>query len=65
MVTYITAQDWQKFEIVSQVADFVVSGDLFSLPAGKVGVAIGGQHRRDRWSADAVVHSVGVVYSLF
>ncbi|RYZ57633.1 MAG: TonB-dependent receptor, partial [Proteobacteria bacterium] len=52
MITYITAQDWQKFEIVSQVADFVVSGDLFTLPAGKVGVAIGGQHRRDSWSAD-------------
>ncbi len=52
MITYITAQDWQKFEIVSQVADFVVSGELFSLPAGKVGVAIGGQHRRDKWTAD-------------
>ena len=52
MITYITAQDWQKFEVTSQVADFVVSGELFTLPAGKVGVAIGGQHRRDEWSAD-------------
>ncbi|MEP7311702.1 MAG: TonB-dependent receptor, partial [Pseudomonadota bacterium] len=52
MVRYITAQDWQRFETKSQALDFVVSGDVFTLPAGKVGVAIGGQHRRDAWSAD-------------
>jgi hypothetical protein len=52
MVTYVTAQDWQRFETKAQVADFVVSGEVFSLPAGKVGVAFGGQHRKDSWSAD-------------
>jgi outer membrane receptor for ferrienterochelin and colicin len=52
MITYITAQDWARYAVVSEVADFVVSGDLFSVPAGKVGIAIGGQHRRDEWSAD-------------
>lgn len=52
MIDWITAQDWQRFQIVSRVVDFVVSGELFSVPAGRVGVAIGGQHRRDSWKAD-------------
>jgi iron complex outermembrane recepter protein len=52
MVTYITAQDWQQFKSTSEVIDFIVSGDLFSLPAGTVGLAVGGQHRTDGWSAD-------------
>jgi outer membrane receptor protein involved in Fe transport len=52
MVHYVTAQDWQRFRTVSQAFDFVLSGNLFSLPAGKVGIAIGGQHRQDAWSAD-------------
>jgi outer membrane receptor for ferrienterochelin and colicin len=52
MVTYITAQDWQRYETKAQVLDFVLSGELFSLPAGRIGVAIGAQHRRDDWSAD-------------
>jgi len=52
MITYITAQDWQRYEVKAQVVDLVVSGELFELPAGKVGVAIGGQHRGDDWSAD-------------
>jgi iron complex outermembrane recepter protein len=51
-ISYITAQDWQRFRLTSEVTDFVVSGDLFTLPAGKVGVAIGGQHRKDAWSAN-------------
>ena len=52
MVGYITAQDWQKYETKAQVLDFIVSGELFEMPAGRVGVAIGGQHRKDAWSAD-------------
>jgi outer membrane receptor for ferrienterochelin and colicin len=52
MITYITAQDWQRFETKAQVLDFVLSGELFSLPAGRIGVAIGAQHRRDDWTAD-------------
>jgi iron complex outermembrane recepter protein len=52
MVTYITAQDWARYETKAQVLDFVVSGELFNLPAGRVGVAFGGQHRQDDWSAD-------------
>jgi len=52
MVTYITAQDWQRFETKAQVLDFVVSGELFSLSAGRVGIAVGAQHRKDNWSAD-------------
>jgi outer membrane receptor protein involved in Fe transport len=52
MITYITAQDWQRFETKAQVLDFVLSGELFSVPAGRIGVAIGAQHRKDNWSAD-------------
>jgi iron complex outermembrane recepter protein len=52
MVHYITAQDWQKFETKAQVYDMVISGELFDLPAGKVGIAFGGQHRKDQWTAD-------------
>jgi iron complex outermembrane receptor protein len=52
MVHYLTGQDWQRFEATSQVADVVVSGELFDLPAGTVGVAIGAQRRRETWSAD-------------
>ncbi|MBK9253608.1 MAG: TonB-dependent receptor [Proteobacteria bacterium] len=52
MVTYITAQDWQRYETKASVLDFVLSGELFSLPAGRIGVAIGAQHRADDWSAD-------------
>lgn len=52
MITYVTAQDWQRFNTTSQALDLVVSGDLFSLPAGTVGVAIGAQRRTDHWSAD-------------
>jgi iron complex outermembrane receptor protein len=52
MVHYVTAQDWQRFRTVSEAFDFVLSGNLFSLPAGKVGIAIGVQHRKDAWTAD-------------
>ena len=52
MITYITAQDWARYETKAQVLDFVVSGELFNLPAGRIGLAVGGQHRRDDWSAD-------------
>jgi len=52
MITYITAQDWQRYETRATVLDFVVSGDLFDMPAGRVGIALGAQHRKDNWSAD-------------
>jgi iron complex outermembrane recepter protein len=52
MVTYITAQDWQRFETKAQVIDLIFSGELFELPAGTMGVAFGGQYRKDNWSAD-------------
>ncbi len=52
MVTYITAQDWQRFETKAEVIDLIVSGELFDMPAGTVGVAVGGQYRKDDWSAD-------------
>ena len=52
MVEYITAQDWQRYETKAQVADVIVSGELFKLPAGTVGIAFGGQYRKDNWSAD-------------
>ena len=44
--------DWQRFDTSGTTLDLVVSGELFTLPAGKVGIAVGGQHRRDTWSAD-------------
>jgi len=52
VIRYVNAMDWQRFDTSGTTVDVVVSGDLFTLPAGKVGVAIGGQHRRDTWSAD-------------
>jgi outer membrane receptor protein involved in Fe transport len=52
IIRYVNAMDWQRFDTSGTTVDVVVSGELFSLPAGKVGVAIGGQHRRDTWSAD-------------
>lgn len=52
MIEYITAQDWQRFETKLKVYDAVISGELWQLPAGTIGVAIGGQHRRDDWTAD-------------
>jgi outer membrane receptor for ferrienterochelin and colicin len=52
MVLYVTAQDWQRFKSKVQVADLIVSGNLFKLPAGEVGLAVGAQQRREAWSAD-------------
>ncbi|HEU4625108.1 MAG TPA: TonB-dependent receptor [Steroidobacteraceae bacterium] len=52
MVLYVTAQDWQRFKSKLQVADVVLSGNVFKLPAGEVGLAIGAQQRREGWSAD-------------
>ena len=52
VIRYINAMDWQRFDTSGTTLDLVVSGDLFELPAGKVGLAVGGQHRRDTWSAD-------------
>jgi len=52
MITYVTGQDWQRYETKAQVVDAVVSGKLFEMPAGSVGFAIGGQHRGDAWTAD-------------
>jgi iron complex outermembrane receptor protein len=52
MIRYVNAMDWQRFDTSGTTVDLVVSGDLFELPAGKVGIAIGGQHRRDTWAAD-------------
>jgi outer membrane receptor protein involved in Fe transport len=52
MVEFITAQDWQRYETKAEVIDLIVSGSLFDLPAGTVGVAVGGQYRKDHWSAD-------------
>ena len=39
MIRYVNAMDWQRFDTSPSHADFVVSGDLFKLPAGKVGIA--------------------------
>jgi iron complex outermembrane receptor protein len=52
MVLYVTGQDWQRFKSKLQVVDLIVSGNLFKLPAGDVGLAIGAQQRREGWSAD-------------
>jgi iron complex outermembrane receptor protein len=52
MIRYVNAMDWQHFNTDAQTFDAVISGSLFSLSAGDVGVAVGGQHRRDHWSAD-------------
>jgi iron complex outermembrane receptor protein len=52
MIRYVNAMDWQRFDTSGTTVDLVVSGELFDLPAGKVGIAVGGQHRRDTWSAD-------------
>jgi outer membrane receptor for ferrienterochelin and colicin len=52
IIRYVNAMDWQRFDTSGTTLDLVVSGDLFALPAGKVGIAVGGQHRRDKWSAD-------------
>lgn len=52
MINYITAQDWQRFETKARVLDFVVSGELGQLPAGRIGLAIGAQQRTDDWFAD-------------
>jgi iron complex outermembrane recepter protein len=52
VIRYVNAMDWQRFDTSGTTLDLVVSGELFSLPAGKLGIAVGGQHRRDTWSAD-------------
>jgi iron complex outermembrane receptor protein len=52
IIRYVNAMDWQRFDTSGTTLDLVISGDLFTLPAGKVGIAIGGQHRRDTWAAD-------------
>jgi outer membrane receptor protein involved in Fe transport len=52
IIRYINAMDWQRFDTSGTTLDVVVSGELFELPAGKIGIAVGGQHRRDTWSAD-------------
>lgn len=51
-IRYVNAMDWQRFETTGTALDLVVAGELFPVLAGKVGIAIGGQHRRDTWSAD-------------
>lgn len=33
-----------------QILEFVISGNLFELPGGSAGIAIGGQHRREKQS---------------
>jgi outer membrane receptor for ferrienterochelin and colicin len=52
VIRYVNAMDWQRFDTTGTTLDLIVSGELFSLPAGKIGIAFGGQHRRDTWSAD-------------
>ena len=52
MVRYITAQDCSRFQTTASVADLVVSGPVFELPAGPLALAIGAQRRRETWSAD-------------
>jgi iron complex outermembrane receptor protein len=41
-----------RFRTVLDVVDVVVDGSLFSLPAGDVSIALGGQYRREAWTAD-------------
>ena len=43
-------QNHYKTELM--VADAVVSGELFQLPAGPVGLAVGAQWRKEKWSVD-------------
>jgi outer membrane receptor for ferrienterochelin and colicin len=52
MVMYVTAQDWIHYLAETNVFDFVVSGSLFDLPAGKLGLAVGVQQRKETWAAD-------------
>jgi len=52
IVNYVTAQDWSHYLAETNVFDFVVSGSLFDLPAGPLGMAFGVQQRKEVWSAD-------------
>ena len=41
-----------RYRTTLDVVDVLADGSLFTLPAGDVSVAIGGQYRREAWTAD-------------
>lgn len=49
---YLNAQQTFQTRISQQVVQGNISGSLFDLPAGPVGVAIGGEYRRETSSSD-------------
>lgn len=51
-VDYIAAQGTFQTGITQQVVQGNISGDLFDLPAGPVGLAVGGEYRRESSFSD-------------
>ncbi|WP_294196968.1 TonB-dependent receptor [uncultured Sphingomonas sp.] len=51
-LTYLNAQQTFQTRIAQQVVQGNLSGSLFDLPAGPVGVAVGGEYRRETSSSD-------------
>lgn len=41
-----------RYRTALDVVDVIVDGALFALPAGDVSIAVGGQYRREAWTAD-------------
>ncbi|MCP5145258.1 MAG: TonB-dependent receptor [Gammaproteobacteria bacterium] len=52
LVQYIVAQDWNRYRATVKNYNAVVSGSLWEMAAGEVGVAIGFQSRTESWKAD-------------
>jgi iron complex outermembrane recepter protein len=51
-LAYLNAQQTFQTSVSQQVVQANVSGSLFDLPAGPLGVALGGEYRRERSSSD-------------
>lgn len=51
-LAYVNAQQSYKTDISQQVVTANISGELFDLPAGPLGVAIGAEYRREKSSED-------------
>lgn len=49
---YVIVPRWVKIENTEQVLTASLTGNLFELPAGKVGFAVGAEHRRERSETD-------------
>lgn len=53
LLAYVTGTARQRSKLTQDVVEASLSGALFDLPAGPLSVAIGGQYRREKASADA------------